>query len=150
MYLNGEFEKDNLEFNKKFFYSTFLSNPEENILVGALSDKKIVASASLQLNLSHKKTSHIGTWGIAIHPDFHNQGLGYKLIKIIEDIAKEKGLMRLEADYYDGNIAAEKLYIDKLNYTLEGRRKSAVLLKNGKYADKICIGKIIDNSLISH
>ena len=95
-----------------------------------------------------KKRAHVGEWGIAIHPDFHNQGLGERLLTILEDKAKEKGLKKLEADYYDGNLSAEHLYLKKMNYKIEGRRKFAALLKNGIYTDRVSIGKIIDHSIL--
>ncbi len=65
------------------------------------------------------------------------------MLLIIESIARMKGLKKLEADYYEGNAPAENLYIKKLNYQIEGRKRISVLLMDGTYADKIMIGKII-------
>jgi GNAT superfamily N-acetyltransferase len=36
-------------------------------------------------------------WHIAVHPDFHRQGIGSQLFNVAEKIAKDKGLNRLEA-----------------------------------------------------
>ncbi len=140
-YLNAEFNKEDLEKDKKMFYEEYL-NCESEIIIGAIFEGKIVASTNLRLNdsLKHK---HVGNWGLAIHPNFQNNGLGTKLLLVIESIAKMKGLKKLEADYYDGNAPAENLYINKLNYQIEGRKRLAILLKDGKFADKIMIGKII-------
>jgi ribosomal protein S18 acetylase RimI-like enzyme len=145
-YLNYEFDRENVERDKKDFFENYLQSKNE-ILVGALYDGKIIASSSLRLNLKINKRKHVGEWGIAIHPDFHNQGLGMRLLTIIEDIAKEKGLKRLEADFYSGNLSAEHLYVKKMNYKVEGKRKLAALLKDGTYTDKIMIGKIINKEL---
>jgi RimJ/RimL family protein N-acetyltransferase len=145
-YLLGEFEKEDLDRDKEYFYN-ILSNKKENLMIGAIFNQNIIASSGFSINLKLKKTRHIGNWGISIHPDFQNQGLATKLLKIIEIIAKEKGLKRLEADYFEGNKIAEHLYIKKLGYKIEGRRKYAAYLKNGRYTDKIMIVKIIDNSL---
>lgn len=146
-YLDAEFEKEELDKNKKFYYDFILSNTEENIVIGAFHEEKIIASASLMFNEKKQKSKHVGNWGIAIHPDYHNNGLGMRLLSLMEDVAREKGLKRLEAEYYDGNDNAEHLYLKKMEYTMEGKRKYAALLKNGKYVDKILIGKIIDDSL---
>ena len=90
-----------------------------------------MASASLKLNPFNEKESHIGTWGIAIHPNFQNQGLGVKLLTLLENIAKEKGIKKLEAEYYDGNKSAEILYLEKMKYTVEGRKKYTALFSDG-------------------
>ncbi len=145
-YLNYEFNKENLERDKKEFFDNSI-NSDKEIIVGALYEGRIIASATLRLNLRIRKRQHVGEWGIAIHPDFHNHGLGMRLITIIEGLAKEKGLKKLEADFYSGNLSAEYLYINKMKYEIEGKRKLAVFLKDGTYTEKVMIGKIIDDSL---
>ncbi len=145
-YLLGEFEKENLQQNKEYFYNK-LSNKAEDLMIGAIYNQRIIVSAGVSVNLKLKKINHVGNWGISVHPDFQNQGLGAKILKIIEDIAKERGLKRLEADFYEGNEIAEYLYVKKLGYEIEGRQKYAALLKDGTYVDKITMGKIIDKSL---
>jgi len=145
-FLAKGFKEENLEKDKKELYN-ILSNDKMSIFIGALFENKIIASASLKLNPFNEKESHIGTWGIAIHPNFQNQGLGVKLLTLLENIAKEKGLKKLEAEYYDGNKSAEILYLEKMKYTVEGRKKYTGLLSDGTYADKILIGKIIDKTL---
>ncbi len=99
------------------------------------------------MNPFNEKESHIGTWGIVIHPNFQNQGLGAKLLTLLENVAKQRGLKKLEAEYYDQNRSAEILYLEKMKYTVEGRKKKTGLLSNGTYTDKILIGKIIDKTL---
>ena len=147
-YLNFDFDKENLERDRKIWFEDFIESDKE-IVIGALFDRKIIGSTALRLNLEVKKRAHVGEWGIAIHPDFHNQGLGKRLLKILEDIAKDKGLKKLEADYYAGNLSAEHLYLKKMGYEIEGQRKFAALLKNGTYTERISIGKIIDTSLLN-
>ena len=145
-YLGLEFNKEDMENDEKFLYE-HLSNEEGVIFIGAIFKDKIIGSSSLEINVNNAKTRHVGEWGIAIHPDFHNQGLGTRFLTILEEIALEKGLKKLEAEFFEGNEEAQRLYINKLNYEIEGRRKFSGLLKEGKYVDRILIGKIIDNSI---
>ena len=145
-FLALEFEKDDLEQDRANF-EIFMSNKDKYIMIGALYEGKIIGSASLELNLNNKKMGHIGKFGIAIHPDFHNQGLGTRLLQIIEVNAKEKGAKKLEAEYYSGNILAERVYLEKLQYRIEGRRKFGCKFTDGTYVDRILIGKMIDNSV---
>ncbi|MFW9879984.1 MAG: GNAT family N-acetyltransferase, partial [Candidatus Thorarchaeota archaeon] len=129
-YLGRDFDSRNLELDKKLLYDS-LKNKEANISIGALHKGKIIASSSLVLNPFNEKMSHIGTWGISVHPDFQNQGLGRKLLLLIEKIAKDKNLIKLEAEFLEGNEPAEILYVHKLGYVIEGRRKYKAKLKNG-------------------
>jgi ribosomal protein S18 acetylase RimI-like enzyme len=145
-YLAKEFKKESLDNDKKELYIT-LSDKISSVFIGAIFKDKIIGSASLKLNPFNEKESHVGNWGIAIHPDFQNHGLGAELLAIIEKLAQQKGLKKLEAEFYDGNKNAEILYLKKMNYNIEGRKKYAGLLNDGNYADKILIGKIIDKSL---
>ena len=144
-FLVYEFEKKDIGRDKEEWYK-YLSN-ESVIVIGALYNNKIIGTSSLRTNFRIKKQRHIGSWGIAIHPEFHNQGLGTKLLTIIEDLAKEKGLKKLIADFSDGNKSAEILYLKKMNYEVEGRQKHVILLKDGTYTDRVLIGKIIDDSM---
>ncbi len=145
-YLSLEFSMETIEQDKEGYYQ-IISNKEAHFVFGALHDDKIVGSSSLEIDLFRPKVKHVGSWGIAIHPDFHNQGLGRKLITVMEDKAKEKGIKKLEAEYFEGNDKAQRLYLEKLNYEVEGRRKYSGILKDGKYVDRILIGKIIDDSI---
>ena len=145
-FLDLEFEKEDLKRDKANF-EFLMSNKDNYIMVGATYFGKIIASANFRLNLKNKKRGHIGNWGIAIHPRFQNQGLGMRILEIIEKIAKDKGLKKLETEYFSGNIRAEKLYVEKLQYRIEGRRKFGGKLKDGTYIDRILIGKIIDDSM---
>jgi len=145
-FLALEFEKEDLEKDRANF-EILMSNKDKYIMIGAIYGGKIIGSASLELNLSNKKMGHIGKWGIAIHPNFHNQGLGMRLLQLTEVEAKEKKIKKLEAGYYSGNIKAERLYVGKLNYQIEGRRKFGGKLPDGTYTERILIGKIIDDSM---
>ncbi len=145
-YLAKGFKEENLEKDRRELYN-ILSDNRISYFIGALFEKKIVASASLRMNPFNEKESHIGTWGIAIHHDFQNQGLGARLLTLLENVVKQRGLKKLEAEYYDQNKSAERLYLEKMKYTSEGRKKYTGLLSDGTYTDKILIGKIIDKTL---
>ena len=147
-YLGREFEAEELERDREYFYKK-LKNLETFFVVGAKYNEKIVGTASLELNLNSKKFKHVATWGISVNQDFQNQGLGKGLLEVLENIAKTLGIKKLEAEFIEGNKIARNLYTNKLNYSIEGRKKYSVLLNNGTYVDKIQIGKIIDENLIN-
>ena len=109
-FLALEFEKEDLERDKTNF--RFLMSKEGLIMIGGVYNGKIIATANLELNQNNKKLGHLGKWGIAIHHLFQNQGLGTRLLQIIEECAKKKGVKKLETEYFLGNVSAEKLYIE--------------------------------------
>jgi len=141
-YLGQEFEKEQLQRDKKKFIQ-FLENPE-NTMIGAIHDDKIIGSARLTTNLQSKKFKHVASCGLAIKKSFQKQGLGTNLLKKIEMIALKKGVKKLGANYYEGNIESELLLVKKMNIKEEGRLKYHVFLENGIYVNRILLGKFID------
>ena len=145
-FLGKDFEKE--DFKKDYVeLCDFFKNKEDNIMIGAIYRDKIIGTARLTLKCKSKKFKHLANWGIAINPDFQNLGLGSRLIQNVEDISLKKKIFKREADYYEGNIQAEYVYIKKLNYIIEGRLKYGILLNDGKFVDKILIGKIIEKNI---
>ncbi|MFX1445865.1 MAG: GNAT family N-acetyltransferase [Promethearchaeota archaeon] len=140
-YLLYDFNEEDLDWNKQQFLISL--NNAENIILGAFYDEKIIAHAKLNINILSPREKHIGQWSIMIHPKFQNNGLGAHILNCIEVIAKKIGLKRLEAEYAEGNIQAEELYLRKLGYNIEGRKEKAFKLSDGNYIDKLVIGKIL-------
>jgi len=136
-----EFHPKDLTRDKKDFLKK-LSDPEV-IVLGGLYKQHIIAQASLHTHTSREKIRHVGGWGIMIHPHFQHRGLGEILLTIIEDIAKRKGLKRLEAKYAKENIVAKELYLRKMGYQVEGCQKKSFLVDNCRYTDEILIGKLL-------
>jgi ribosomal protein S18 acetylase RimI-like enzyme len=136
-----EFHPKDLTRDKKDFLKK-LSDPEV-IMLGGFYGKKIIAQATLYTHNSRKKIRHVGGWSIMIHPHFQHQGLGEILLTMIEDIAKKKGLKRLEAKYAELNKAAEELYLRKMGYQVEGCQKDSFLVDNSRYINEILIAKLL-------
>jgi len=104
----------------------------------------VVGQANLSVNTLSPRVKHIGKWSIVIHPEFQNKGLGAQMLMCIEVMAKKLGLLRLEVEYAKGNTPAEELYLRKLGYTIEGRKKKGFRRKDGVFVDKIVIGKLLE------
>ena len=113
-YLALEFEREDLESNRASF-EMLISNKEEYIIVGVIFNEKIIGQASLQLNSKSIKLAHIGTWGIALHPDFQNQGIGTKMMNEIEKIfSPHQGF-----ELFTGDRSERNLYLyQKLGYKI--------------------------------
>ena len=109
---------------------------------GACYNDCIVALATVHFRANREKIRHVGKFGISIHPEFHNNGLGTRMLVVLEELSKEKGLLKLEAEFSSSNKAAQHVYILKLGYTIEGFKTMALRLENGSFDNDILIGKI--------
>jgi GNAT superfamily N-acetyltransferase len=132
------FRPEDLEDNKQ----RWLDNLNVNrVTAVGLCEGRIVATASLLLNNVRSRIAHTASFGIAIHQGFQSKGLGTILIKVLESLAKERGIEKMEVNYYDGNPAVA-LYTS-LHYCYEGRRLKKAKLDDGTYVDEILMCKFI-------
>jgi GNAT superfamily N-acetyltransferase len=102
---------------------------------------KIIGTATLILNEPQSRASHVASFGIAVHPDFQRKGLAKQLLVALEQVARDRGIKKIEVNFYDGNPAVA-LY-QFLNYKFEGRRLKKGRLNDGTYVDEILLSKFI-------
>lgn len=77
---------------------------------------------------------------ISVKGGYRGQGLGTRLMQAAEELAREKGIRRIELEVFSQNPAVE-LY-KRLGYEVEGRKREAVRLNDG-YDDIIFMAKFI-------
>lgn len=102
-------------------------------LVGRVGGK-VVGGASI-----HSKTdkhAHIASYGIFIHKNYRNLGLGTTLTKELIEIAKTRGLEILQLSVYSTNKRAVHVY-QKCGFKEAGRLKNGIKFLDGTYADEI-------------
>jgi GNAT superfamily N-acetyltransferase len=75
----------------------------------ALADKKIVGLASLNQDLAGWKR-HIGRLNVHTLPEFRGKGIGRNLVSAIIDIARQSGLTWLEAELFDKQKPAIRMF----------------------------------------
>jgi len=75
----------------------------------AFADKKIVGLASLNQDLGGWKR-HIGRFNVHTLPEYRGKGIGRKMVNEIIDVARQCGLMWLEAELFDKQQAAIKMF----------------------------------------
>jgi GNAT superfamily N-acetyltransferase len=138
-FLAKQYKLEDLIDNK----AQWLDNLDRNkVTVLSLHKDKIIGSATLNLNEPQSRSSHVASFGVAVHPDFQRKGLGKQLIAALEQIARDQGIKKIEVNFYDGNPAAA-LY-KSLDYDYEGRRLKKGRLNDGTYVDEILLSKFID------
>ena len=88
------------------------------------------------------RTRHRGEIGWMVHQEYMGKGIGTMLVKALLKEAKKRGFKRVEAEVAVVNTASLRL-AKKCGLKIEGRRKSGLLLDNGKYVDTYLFGKIL-------
>jgi RimJ/RimL family protein N-acetyltransferase len=104
---------------------------------------RVVAGASLEFSKSDIY-KHKGNFGITVHDDFQNKGLGKILTNYILDIAEERGLKKVTLGVVAHNERAIHVY-EKLGFVKEGLLKMDfwnTILE--KWDDTILMGNILD------
>ena len=68
----------------------------------------------------------IPSLGIAIHPNFRNQGLSIEFMEFLHDQAKAKGATKVMLKVYRGNTGARQLY-ESLGYSFSNEEKDQLI-----------------------
>ncbi len=77
---------------------------------------------------------HVATIGVSVHPAYWGKGVATELVHAAIELAKDKGLRRLEAETLAGNTAMRRV-VERAGFVLECVRKNRVL-KDGVYHDE--------------
>ena len=124
---------------------TFLANLDENshefaAVVRTDGGEKVVGMAGLTVN-ANPRLRHSAGFGIMVHKDYQDQGVGTALMKAVLDLADNwLMLVRVELGVYTDNARAIHLY-KKMGFEAEGTRRKAAI-RNGTYADELIMARL--------
>jgi L-phenylalanine/L-methionine N-acetyltransferase len=94
--------------------------------------------------LKHRCDHIVYLGGLAIHPDFGGKGYGLKMMKAIIELAKSKGIKRIELSAGTNNLRAIDLY-KKVGFQEEGiLRKYTHLKSEGYFLDEMLMSCILE------
>jgi len=104
---------------------------------------RMVASSTLGFQ-SMELYHHRAEFGITIHDDYQGRGLGTTLTGYMIDIARERGIKKIDLTVVSHNKRAIRVY-EKLGFEVEGHLKmnhfNHVL---GEYCDEYKMGLLLD------
>ncbi len=105
------------------------------ILVAEL-DRQLVGSIDFW-NGHRKKIAHTGEFGMGVHSDFRDRGIGKCLLEALLNWAEENPLIeKVKLGVFASNKRAIHLY-QKMGFEQEGRRIAEVKTATGNYIDII-------------
>lgn len=119
---------------------------KDKVIILAIFNQNIIGVSDVSRNTSSRKRGlHVGIFGISIHKDFRNEGIGKKLMEITIQEAKNRmvNLKQIQLKCYSPNIYALKLY-KELGFIEYGRIPKAILYK-GEYVDEITMALQVED-----
>jgi RimJ/RimL family protein N-acetyltransferase len=113
---------------------------KDKLCLIALKDQAVVGCLTFS---RHKKIEyqHCGEFGMTVHPEFWNKGIGTGLMNELEAWCLKNSFLKIELGVWSNNITAIRLY-EKYNYKVEGVRKKSIIRNDNAY-DLILMGKWI-------
>jgi len=88
------------------------------------------------------RISHTAYIITGIRKAYHRQGIGSKFFNMLDEWARENGIVRLELTVECVNIGAKHLY-ERHGFTVEGIRSKSMKV-NDRFVDEYYMGKILN------
>ena len=116
----------------RLFVRDMIENGHPQVV--AVEGDKVVGWCDIRRN-GRATHAHGGTLGMGILPGYRDRGLGMRLITAALDLAKERGLHRVQLNVYATNTRAIALY-EKVGFVREGVARDEVKI-DGQFIDSI-------------
>ena len=112
---------------------------DECVYICAFFKDRLIGSS--EITLLDKVKSHIGSFGITIHSDFRQEGIGHKLMELVisESIKNIPNLKIIDLEVFGNNPNAFNLY-KKLGFVEYGRLPGGIN-HQGKFVDTVLMYK---------
>lgn len=113
--------------------------PNKTQLVAEI-DGRVVGVISMFVSQNPRR-KHVADLGMAVHDDFHGQGVGTALMAAVVDMADNwLNITRLELSVFTDNAAGIALY-KKFGFETEGTLRNYAF-RNGNYADVYAMARL--------
>lgn len=116
--------------------------PETTYQLVAIENSKDKLVGTISLIQFTRSRQHVGGIGMAVHDDYHQQGIGSALLQAAIDIADcWLNIRRLELSVFVDNVSAVHLY-EKFGFVREGTLKDYAF-RAGNYVDAYTMARIV-------
>ena len=112
--------------------------PGDHYLVAETGGRVV---GTLSIHRRKDRLAHVAGLGMAVHDDYHNQGIGTALMEAAMDLVDNWiNLKRLELDVFTDNQRAIHLY-EKFGFVIEGTRR-ALAVRDGEYVEAHSMARV--------
>ncbi len=116
----------------------------EHLLVAILREpdggETLIGVSGMSVN-RNPRTRHAASFGMMVHTEYQNRGVGTRLLEAILDVADNwLMLVRLELTVFTDNVRAITLY-EKHGFVKEGVKRAASI-RYGEYADVFMMARL--------
>jgi len=119
----------------------WISNLQNLIPLIAEYGKKVVGYAAIY-RFPAPRRKGVGDFGIYLHQDFHNVGLGTAMTERVLQLARTEKMHKIELGDVADNKTAIRLY-KNFGFKIEGVSKDSFRGHDGKYHDLFHMGAIL-------
>lgn len=114
-----------------------------SLRVAAFLGDQMIAQLGLysESESPHPWTRHTASFGMMIVKEFWGEGLGRRLLEIMEAHARTSGILRIQALVRVQNVRGVRLYT-RMGYEIEGTRRQGALI-NGEPQDEYYVAKLL-------
>lgn len=117
----------------------YRSKSPQTVELVAVVDNRVVGHLGILPNISPRK-KHVCSFGLAVHSNYQNMGVGKKLMEALVDLADNwLNISKIQLTVFTDNVVAISLY-KKFGFVEEGIMKYDTF-KNGKYADALLMAR---------
>lgn len=111
-------------------------NQPGNLIIGAFYENKLIGILDFMSN-KRKRLKHWGKFGISIHHDYQDKGIGTKLMQYLLDWAKQNEQTKMIClSVHANNLRAIALY-KKMGFKEFGYLKNCIEDTDGSFTDSI-------------
>lgn len=117
----------------------YRSRSTQAVELVAVVDNRVVGHLGILPNVAPRK-KHICSFGLAVHSNYQNMGVGKKLMEVLIDLSDNwLNISKIQLTVFTDNEVAISLY-KKFGFVEEGILKYDTF-KNGKYADALLMAR---------
>ena len=129
--------------NAAFWQGFYSSKAPRCIELVAVCDNKAVSHLGILLNTDPRR-KHLGSFGIAVHPDYQGKGIGKAMLNELIRLSDNwLNLVKIELHVFSDNEKAVALY-KQFGFVIEGESRYD-LFKQGKYCHSYQMARIHPN-----
>ncbi len=129
IHVEDDVEKEFLGY--KHFFKDLHRESEVEVLISRYDER---IAGFLMLWRLEEYMEHVASVGISVHPNYWGKGVATQLINSAIELARKRGLKRLEIETIAGNLGMRRA-AEKAGFKFESLRPKR-LFKNGTYHDE--------------